>query len=120
VTQPPSAEPTLWELHRTLQLLREDQSDGIKQLRDDLRGDLAAMSTRFEQMVTKDAYQGDQRLVNQRLQAMEEQQQTAARAREADQQQATNTRKWLVSAFVGPLLLMLAQLWLTSKIGASP
>jgi hypothetical protein len=120
VTQPPSAEPTLWELHRALQQLREDQSDGIKQLRDDLRGDLAAMSTRFEQMVTKDVYQADQRLVNQRIVAMEEAQTAAARAREADQQQAANTRKWLVSAVIGPLLLMLLQLWLSTKMGAGP
>jgi hypothetical protein len=120
VTQPPSAEPTLWELHRALQQLREDQSDGIKQLRDDLRGDLAAMSTRFEQMVTKDVYQADQRLVNQRIVAMEEAQAAAVRARERDQQQAASTRRWLVSAFVGPLLLMLVQLWLSTKIGASP
>jgi len=120
VTQPPSAEPTLWELHRALQQLRQDQSDGIKQLRDDLRGDLAAMSARFEETVTKEVYQADQRLVNQRLRAIEETQQAAARARETDQQQATNTRKWLVSAFIAPLLLGLLQLWLSSKLGAGP
>jgi hypothetical protein len=53
VSQPPSAEPTLWELHRALQQWREDQSDSIKSLRDDLRGDLAALSARFEQTVTR-------------------------------------------------------------------
>ncbi|MGW3246589.1 hypothetical protein [Streptomyces sp. NPDC001070] len=116
----PSAEPTLWELHRALQQLREDQSDGIKQLRDDLRGDLAAMSTRFDQTVTKDVYQADQRLVNQRIQAVEEGQAAAVRQRESDQQQAANTRKWLVAVFVAPFLLGLVQLWLTSRIGAGP
>lgn len=120
MSQPPSAEPTLWELHRALQQLREDQSDGIKQLRDDLRGDLAAMSTRFEQTVTKDVYQADQRLVNQRIKAVEDGQQATVRARESDRQQAANTRKWLASAFAAPFLLMLLQLWLTSKIGAGP
>jgi hypothetical protein len=118
--QPPSAEPTLWELHRALQQLREDQSDGIKQLRDDLRGDLAAMSARFEQAVTKDVYQADQRLVNQRLRAVEDAQQAAARQRDTDQQQQANTRKWLVSAFVAPFLLTLVQLWLASKISSGP
>jgi hypothetical protein len=108
----------LWELHRALEQLREAQSDSIKQLRDDLRADLAAMSIRFEQMVTKDVYQADQRLVAQRLQAIEEAQQEAARVREADQQQAANTRKWLVSAFVAPLLMLLVQLWIGSKTGA--
>ncbi|MEU6318084.1 hypothetical protein [Streptomyces sp. NPDC047009] len=121
MTQPPSAEsPTLWELHRTLQQLRQDQSDGIKSLRDDLRADLAAMSARFEEMVTKEVYQADQRLVNQRLGAIEEAQRNAARARESDQQQAASTRKWLVSAFVAPVLIGLLQLWLASRIGAGP
>ncbi|MFF4504843.1 hypothetical protein [Streptomyces sp. NPDC001401] len=120
MTQPPSAEPTLWELHRALQQMREDQNDGIKQLRDDLRGDLAAMNARFEETVTKEVYQADQRLVNQRLQGLEEAQRAAVRAREADQQQAANTRKWVVSAFIAPLLVALLQLWLTSKVGASP
>jgi hypothetical protein len=120
VTQPPSAEPTLWELHRALQQMREDQNDGIKQLRDDLRGDLAAMNARFEETVTKEVYQADQRLVNQRLGAIEEAQRAAVRARETDQQQAANTRKWLVSAFIAPLLIGLGQLWLSAKLGAGP
>ncbi|WP_405526803.1 hypothetical protein OG426_30500 [Streptomyces canus] len=120
MTQPPSAEPTLWELHRALQQLRQDQSDGMKSLRDDLRGDLATMSARFEETVTKEVYQADQRLVNQRLGATEEAQRAAARARETDQQQAANTRKWLLSAFIAPLLIGLAQLWLSAKFGAGP
>ncbi|GHE80107.1 hypothetical protein GCM10014715_39340 [Streptomyces spiralis] len=120
MTQPPSAEPTLWELHRALQQLREDQNSGIQQLRDDLRGDLAAMNARFEETVSKEVYQADQRLVNTRLATMEEAQRTAARVRESDQQQAASTRKWLISAFVAPLLVALLQLWLTSKVGASP
>ncbi|WP_147317948.1 hypothetical protein [Streptomyces sp. 3212.3] len=119
-TQPPNADPTLWELHRALQQLREDQSDGIKQLRDDLRGDLAAMSQRFDQTVTKDVYQADQRLVHEKIRAVEDAQEAAARQRVADQQQAAGTRKWLVSAFVAPFLLGLVQLWLTSKIGSGP
>ena len=120
MTQPPSADPTLWELHRALQQLRQDQSDGMKSLRDDLRADLAAMSARFEEMVTKEVYQADQRLVNSRLGAIEEAQREAARARESDQQQASNTRKWLVAVFIAPLLLGVLQLWLSSKFGAGP
>lgn len=118
MTQPPSAEPTLWELHRALQQWREDQSDSIKSLRDDLRGDFAALSARFEQTVTKDVYQADQRLVVQRLRSVEEAQEAAARQRERDQQQQANTRKWVVSAFVAPLILGLLQLWLASRLGA--
>jgi hypothetical protein len=120
VSQPPSAEPTLWELHRALQQWREDQSDSIKSLRDDLRGDLAALSARFEQTVTKDVYQADQRLIVQRLHGIEEAQEGAARLRERDQQQAAGTRRWMISAFVAPFLLVLFQLWLASKLGASP
>ncbi|MFF3516127.1 hypothetical protein [Streptomyces sp. NPDC002573] len=120
MTQPPSADPTLWELHRTLEQLRKDQSDGMKSLRDDLRADLAAMSARFEEMVTKEVYQADQRLVNQRLLAIEEVQREAARAREADQLQAANTRKWLVAVFIAPLLIGVLQLWLSARLGAGP
>ncbi|MQY11468.1 hypothetical protein SRB5_15860 [Streptomyces sp. RB5] len=105
MSQPPSAEPTLWELHRTLQQLREDQGDGLRQLRDDLRNDIIVLADRLEEVVTKDVYQADQRLVNQRLKALEEEQRTRA-----------NNRKWLVSAFVAPLLLVIVQLWLASRV----
>ncbi|MET8538890.1 hypothetical protein ABZV67_46520 [Streptomyces sp. NPDC005065] len=67
------------------------------------------MSQRFEQMVTKDVYQVDQRLVNQRIQAVEDAQEAVVRKRESDQQQAANTRKWLVAVFVAPFLLGLGR-----------
>lgn len=109
MTQPPSAEPTLWELHRALQQLREDQGDGLRQLRDDLRSGIAVLADRLEQVVTKGVYQADQRLVNQRLEALEEEQKARA-----------GNRKWLVSAFIAPLLLVIVQLWLASRVGAGP
>lgn len=55
------------------------------------------MSTRFEQTVTKDVYQADQHLIIQCLEALETAQAAAARQREADLQQAANTRKWMVA-----------------------
>ena len=120
MTSPLPGDPTLWELHRALHQLREDQSSGIKQLRDDLRADWAALAARLEQVVTKEVYAADQRALLLRLQAMEDEQAEAARLRDRAHQQQASTRKWLVSAFLAPILLGAVQLWLASRIGSSP
>ncbi|MEV5874847.1 helicase associated domain-containing protein [Streptomyces sp. NPDC052101] len=52
VSVPPSAEPTLWELHRAVS---------------QLRGDLAQLAARLDQVVTEDVYRADQRAVDQRI-----------------------------------------------------
>ncbi|MEU7583816.1 hypothetical protein AB0B50_40270 [Streptomyces sp. NPDC041068] len=119
MSMPPSAEPTLWELHRA-----------VSQLREDLRGDLAQLAARLDQVVTEDVYRADQRAVGQRISQIEaglaglrgEHDQATDRAeqqRREDQTQATATRRLVFSSFVSPVLLMTLQLWLASR-GASP
>ncbi|MEU4999362.1 hypothetical protein [Streptomyces sp. NPDC021622] len=116
---PPSAEPTLWELHRA-----------VSQLREDLRGDLAQLAARLDQVVTEDVYRADQRAVDQRISQIEaglaglrgEHDQATERAeqqRREDQAQAMATRRLVFSSFVSPVLLMALQLWLASR-GAAP
>ncbi|MGX1668630.1 hypothetical protein [Streptomyces sp. NPDC055400] len=116
---PPSAEPTLWELHRA-----------VSQLREDLRGDLAQLAARLDQVVTQDVYRADQRAVDQRISQIEaglaglrsEHDQSLDRAeqqRREDQVQAAATRRLVISSFVAPLLLMALQLWIVSR-GAPP
>ncbi len=116
---PPTAEPTLWELQRALSQLREDQRDGIAQLRDDLRGDIQAWAARFEQVVTKDVYNADQRLMAQRVAVVERDLAAEVHAREEAETKAVAGRRWMVGAFVAPLVVTALQLWLLSK-GASP
>ncbi|WP_369387238.1 hypothetical protein AB5J72_06150 [Streptomyces sp. CG1] len=119
MTVPPSAEPTLWELHRA-----------VSQLREDLRGDLAQLAARLDQVVTQDVYRADQRAVDQRISQIEsglaalrgEHDQSIERAeqlRREDQAQAAATRRLVISAFVSPLLVLAVQVWLASK-GAAP
>ncbi|MDY0811439.1 hypothetical protein [Kitasatospora purpeofusca] len=117
MTVPPTAEPTLWELQRALLQLREDQRDGIAGLREDLRGDLQVLAGRIEQAVTKDVYQSDQRLVDQRLAVVERDLTTEVRARQAAENAATATRRWMIGAFIAPLVAAALQLWLLSKGG---
>ncbi|WP_411121716.1 hypothetical protein [Streptomyces sp. x-19] len=116
---PPGAEPTLWELHRA-----------VSQLREDLRGDLAQLAARLDQVVTEDVYRADQRAVDRRISQIEaglsglrgEHDQATERAqqqRREDQAQAAATRRLVVSSFVSPLGLMALQLWLASR-GAAP
>lgn len=116
---PPSAEPTLWELHRA-----------VSQLREDLRGDLAQLAARLDQVVTQDVYRADQRALNQRISQLEaglsglrgEHDQGLDRSeqqRREDQAQAAATRRLVISSFVAPLLLMAVQLWIVSR-GAPP
>ncbi|MET9412127.1 hypothetical protein ABZX90_41380 [Streptomyces sp. NPDC002935] len=119
MTQPPSAEPTLWELHRAMAQLREDQRGGIAQLRVDLRADLAALAGRLDQVVTEDVYRADQRTVLQRLEILERDLTAAQRQREEDQAHQTTNRRLIISAFVAPLVVYALQLWQASR-GASP
>ncbi|MGG2460540.1 hypothetical protein ACO0M4_12075 [Streptomyces sp. RGM 3693] len=115
----PSAEPTLWELHRA-----------VSQLREDLRGDLAQLAARLDQVVTQDVYRADQRATEQRIGQLEssvadlrgEQEQAAGRweqQRREDQRQADAMRRLVLSSFVSPLLIMVVQLWLLSGGSAS-
>ncbi|MFJ8314066.1 MULTISPECIES: hypothetical protein, partial [unclassified Streptomyces] len=103
---PPSSEPTLWELHRA-----------VSQLREDLRGDLAQLAARLDQVVTQDVYRADQRATEQRIGQVEaalaglrgEHDQITERAdqqRREDQAQAAATRRLVISSFVSPLLLL--------------
>ncbi|MEU1307837.1 hypothetical protein ABZ419_02920 [Streptomyces cinnamoneus] len=116
---PPNAEPTLWELHRA-----------VSQLREDLRGDLAQLANRLDQVVTEDVYRADQRAVEQRIGQVEaglahlrgDHEQMVERAgqqRREDQEHAAATRRLVISSFVAPLLVMVLQLWLASKGTAS-
>ncbi|MEV0370619.1 hypothetical protein AB0I10_12435 [Streptomyces sp. NPDC050636] len=115
MTVPPSAEPTLWELHRA-----------VSQLREDLRGDLAQLAARLDHVVTEDVYRADQRAIEQRIGQVEaglaglrgEHEQLAERTaqqRREDQDQAAATRRLVISSFVSPLLVMTVQLWLASR-----
>ncbi|TWE16961.1 hypothetical protein [Kitasatospora atroaurantiaca] len=112
---PPTAEPTLWELQRALTQLREDQRDGIAQLKDDLRADLQALAVRLEQVVTKDVYQSDQRLLVQRIEVVERDLEAEARARADAEAKAAVTRRWLIGVFVAPIVVAALQLWLLSR-----
>lgn len=112
---PSGTEPTLWKLHRA-----------VSQLREVLRGDLAQLATRLDQVVTEDVYRADQRAVEQRISQVEagpahlrgDHEQMAERAgqqRREDQEHAAATRRPVISSFVAPLLVMVSQLWLASK-----
>ncbi|MFE2724117.1 hypothetical protein [Kitasatospora sp. NPDC059327] len=114
---PPTAEPTLWELQRAILQIREDQRDGIAGLRDNLRADLQVLAGRIEQAVTKDVYLSDQRLVDQRLLVVERDLAAEVRARREAEETAATLRRWLIGAFVAPVIVAAVQLWLFSKGG---
>ncbi|MGY0466327.1 hypothetical protein ACW14Y_39595 [Kitasatospora sp. cg17-2] len=114
---PPTAEPTLWELQRAILQIREDQRDGIAGLRENLRADLQVLAGRIEQAVTKDVYLSDQRLTEQRLGVLERDLAAEVRARAAAEDSAAAARRWLIGAFVAPLVVAAVQLWMLSKGG---
>ncbi|MEV4557210.1 hypothetical protein AB0K51_09445 [Kitasatospora sp. NPDC049285] len=112
---PPTAEPTLWELQRSLTQLREDQRDSIAGLREDLRGDLRALTIRLEQSVSKDVYLADQRLMAQRIDMVERDIASERQAREDAETAAAVSRRWLIGAFVAPVVVAILQLWLLAQ-----
>ncbi|MFD0386285.1 hypothetical protein ACFQ2B_39395 [Streptomyces stramineus] len=102
----------------------------MSQLREDLRGDIAQLAARLEQVVTEDVYRADQRAVEQRIGQVEAglshlrgdhevMAERAGQLRSEDQAQAAATRRLVLSSFVAPLLVMVVQLWLASKGTAS-
>ncbi|MFB8204504.1 hypothetical protein [Kitasatospora purpeofusca] len=109
---PPTAEPTLWELQRAILQMREDQRDGIAGLRENLRADLQVLACRIEQAVTKDVY-----LLDQRLLVVERDLAAEVRARREAEEAAATLRRWLIGAFVAPVVVAAVQLWLLSKGG---
>ncbi|MEW1700367.1 hypothetical protein [Streptomyces sp. NPDC091278] len=101
----PGQDPTTWELLRAMQ-----------QMRDDLRGDLAAFAARLAEMVTKDAYAADQRAASARLQALEEDLAEVKRAREQDAVDARTVRRLAISAIVAPIIVGLVTSWLVARL----
>jgi hypothetical protein len=97
--------------------LRADQREGIAQLRDDLRGDLASLAARLDHVVTEDVYLADQRAVTQRLDTLERDLTVVSRGREEDQARQIATRRWVISAFVAPPAIYVFQLWAMSRGG---
>ncbi|WP_063734399.1 hypothetical protein [Streptomyces sp. RTd22] len=112
---PPGAEPTLWELHRAVVQLREDQRDDLAQLRDDLRSDIAALANRLNQVVTVDVYRADQRNLSLRIDSLERELETVKNERDQDREQASTNRRLIISAFVAPVLLAVLQLLLAAR-----
>ncbi|MEW1658813.1 hypothetical protein [Streptomyces sp. NPDC093707] len=112
---PPSGEPTLWELHRAVVQLREDQRDDLAQLRDDLRSDIAALAGRLNQVVTVEVYRADQRNLTQRIDVLERELETVRSERDQDRAQASTNRRLIISAFIAPFLLTLLQLFIASR-----
>ncbi|MFJ3229935.1 hypothetical protein [Streptomyces sp. NPDC086787] len=112
---PPGAEPTLWELHRAVVQLREDQRDDLAQLRDDLRSDIAALANRLSEVVTVDVYRADQRSFALRVDSLERELETVKTERDQDREQANTNRRLIVSAFIAPVLLTVLQLLLAAR-----
>ncbi|MEU8968950.1 hypothetical protein AB0D11_06680 [Streptomyces monashensis] len=112
---PPSAEPTLWELHRVVVQLREDQRDDLAQLRDDLRSDIAALANRLNQVVTVEVYRADQRNLALRIENLERELETVKDERDQDREQANTNRRLIISAFIAPVLLTVLQLLLAAR-----
>ncbi|UNO42168.1 hypothetical protein [Streptomyces sp. MST-110588] len=112
---PPGAEPTLWELHRAVVQLREDQRDDLAQLRDDLRSDIAALANRLNQVVTVDVYRADQRNLTLRIDTLERELETVRAERDQDREQASTNRRLIISAFIAPVLLTVLQLLLAAR-----
>ncbi len=99
--------PRCRELHRA-----------VSQLREDLRGDLAHLAARLDQVVTHDVYQADQRATLQRIDQLEtsltalrsEHEQYTERMdrqRREDAAHADATRRLVISAFIAPLIMLL-------------
>ena len=101
-------EPTPWELHRTVEALRRTVEAGFN-----------ALNTRLDRVVTNDLFQAYQAAVQRQFDDHESEIAALKAERDAEKAQRSGDRKLIVTAvftaFVSPLVILLIQLWLTSK-----
>lgn len=101
-------EPTPWELHRTVEALRRTVENGFNSL-----------NTRLDRVVTNDLFQAYQQAVQRQFDDHESEIAALKAERDAEKNQRANDRKLIglavFTAFVSPLVILLIQLWLTSK-----
>lgn len=102
----PTQDPTPWELLRAIQ-----------QLRDDLRGDFAALTSRMEQTVTKDVYAADQRSIGLRIDVLEGELRDLKQQREDEQHEGRTNRRLAVSALIAPIVVALVVAALLATLG---
>lgn len=103
-------EPTPWELHRSMEGLRRSVEGGFN-----------ALNARLDRVVSGDLFQAYQQAVQRQFDDHERDIAGIKAEREAEKGQRAADRKLVLTAvftaFVAPLLLLLIQLWLTSKGG---
>ncbi|GGO59421.1 hypothetical protein [Streptomyces lasiicapitis] len=90
----PNQDPTLWELLRAMQ-----------QMRDDLRADFAELGTRLAEMVTKIQYDADRRTDEIRIKSLEGDVADLGRAAEAEREAARGARRLALIALVAPVVV---------------
>lgn len=106
-------EPGGWELRRALDETRKDMRDGF-----------AGLNQRLDKLVSTDAFNAEQRRVDERLKDIADDLAAEASARQAgdaDQQKAldklVSNQKWILTAILLPIGLFLASLYVTAKGG---
>ncbi|MEV8388656.1 MULTISPECIES: hypothetical protein [unclassified Streptomyces] len=102
----PGQDPTPWELLRAMQ-----------QMRDDLRADLAAFTTRMTEMVTKIQYDADRRTDEVRLKALEDDLVDVRRDRDQERQQTAANRRLAITALVAPIVVGVLSALILARLG---
>lgn len=101
-------EPTPWELHRTVEALRRTVEAGFN-----------SMNARLDKVVTENLFQAYQQAVRREFDDHAAEIAALKAERDAEIKQRAADRKLIVTAvftaFVSPLVILLIQLWLTSK-----
>ncbi|MFI7643750.1 hypothetical protein [Nonomuraea sp. NPDC049400] len=101
-------EPTPWELHRSMEALRRSLESGF-----------ASLNARLDRVVPNELFQAYQQAVQRQFDDHERKIASIEAERDAEKTQRAADRKLIVTAvftaFVSPLVILLIQLWLTSK-----
>lgn len=106
MTEPQGQDPTPWELLRAM-----------RQMRDDLRADFAALGSRLAEMVTKIQYEADRRTDELRIKAIEDDIAQIQREREAERQDARGVRRLALTALIAPIAVGVIVAIVTGKLG---
>lgn len=101
-------EPTPWELHRNVEALRRTIEAGF-----------AGLNARLDRVVSNELFQAYQQSVRREFDDQAAELAEMKAEREAEKKQRAADRKMVITAimtsFVSPVVLLLVQLWLTSK-----
>ena len=97
-------EPSNGELGRLIQLLRDDNRNGIAQI-----------NARLDRMVSLDVYAAEKAAQAEKIRDLEDSVKSLGEQREKDAERVTQTRRWIFASVIVPIVGIVLPLYMALK-----